>query len=241
MKKYTKKPVSIVMIAYNEASHIKRVVEEYYQEIYLCLPKGSEFILYLDCPTDSTPKIVRKLAKKLDIRVVEGKKNLKYAGALKKALSIAGNDTVFYSDSSGKHIAGDFWELMKHENDYDIISGFRSKRKDSCARKFISSCQRIMISAFFLIPLHDFNSGYKIIHKNVLDDILRKTRIMRYTISVEILVRAIKKGYSVKSVPVAFFDRQDKKKGLNLKNLPLMAGDTIKGLFRLRTDMKDKQ
>ena len=34
-----KKPVSIVMVAYNEEGHIERVIKEYYKDILLKIPK----------------------------------------------------------------------------------------------------------------------------------------------------------------------------------------------------------
>ena len=171
-KKNSDKPVSVVMIAYNEEDTIKKVLLEYYQEIFLKLPKKSEFILYLDNPTDATPQIVKKIAKKIPLKVVQGKQNLKYAKALKKALKLAKNNIIFYSDSSGKHAAKDFWNLYLYCNKYDIVNGLRSNRTDPLIRQLTSFFQKHFISILFSIPAYDFNTGYKILNRNVLEYVI---------------------------------------------------------------------
>jgi len=236
MKKI-KKNISLVMVAYNEEDHIKRVIKEYYQEIYLKLPKGSEFIIYLDSPTDNTSKIVKNLAKKIDIIVIEGKTNLGYAGAMTKALKITKNNIVFYSDSSGKHQAKDFWKLIVYENKYDIITGLRISRTNPIIRKVITLGQRAIISLLFFIPPYDFNTGYKIIHKNIIDNVLDECKYMKQSFSSELLIRSYKKGYRLKNVPVVFTKRGKKGTGTNYQQLPKIILKSLKGFILLRVEL----
>ena len=232
-----KTPVSIVMIVYNEGNHIKSLIEEYYSEIFLNLAKGSEYIIYLDKPTDNTPEIVKKLSKRIDLRVIEGEKNLGYAKALKKALLCAKKDVIFYSDSSGKHNAMDFWKLIKFEDKYDIISGLRIPHSYSMIRRIITFVQRIIVSILFVIPFYDFNAGFKIIHKNIVNNALKDCKYMNQNISTEMLIRAHKKGYTIKNVPIKFIGRTGKNTGTNFKGIPSIILKSIIGFFKLRMEL----
>ncbi|MDH5533731.1 MAG: glycosyltransferase family 2 protein [Candidatus Pacebacteria bacterium] len=221
--------VSVVMIVYNEELGIESVIKDYYKNIFLKLSKGSEFIVYLDKPTDKTPQIVKELSKKLNLRIVEGKKNLKYAGALRKALSFARNDWVFYSDSSGKHAAKDFWKLVKYSNDYDIINGNRSNRSDPVIRQIVTFLQRLFVSIIFRMPQYDYNTGFKLIHKSVLDSILPISNSVNFTISTELLIRAYKEGSKIVDVPISFKSRPTKSTGTQYFQLIKMALDSLVG------------
>lgn len=236
MKKLTK-PVSIVMVAYNESGHIKKVIEQYYKEIYLKLPKGSEYIIYLDVPTDNTPKIVNQLATKIKIKVIMGKNNLGYAGAMTTALKSAKNDIVFYSDSSGKHIAKDFWNLIKFEDKFDIITGKRVSKGNPLIRQILTIGQKFIISLLFFVPMYDFNTGYKIIHQKVLKNVLNDVKYMKQSFSSELLIRAYKKGYTIKNVKVSFLKREGKSPTSNLKALPSIVYRSLKGFVKLKIEL----
>ena len=69
-------PVLMIMCVYNEEDHIKNLIIEYYKVIYMHLPPNSEFIIYLDGPTDSSSKIVRQISKFIDIKVIERENKL---------------------------------------------------------------------------------------------------------------------------------------------------------------------
>ena len=66
-------PVSMVMCVYNEEDHIKHLILDYYKTIYKKLPSNSEFIIYLDGPTDGSSRIVKNLSKLIDIKVIENR------------------------------------------------------------------------------------------------------------------------------------------------------------------------
>ena len=234
------KLVSVVMVAYTEEGHIKKVIEEYYNEIFRNLPEGSEFIIYLDRPTDNTSNIVNELAKDIDIKIIEGEKNLGYAGAMTAALKASKNDIVFYSDSSGKHKAKDFWTLLEYESKYDIITGLRKPVGYSIIRRGITFSQRILTSVIFFVPLYDFNTGYKIIHRNIINNVLDECKHTKQSFSTELLVRAYKKGYSVKNVSVRFSDRQGENTGTNFRMLPYIMWHSLKGLIKLRIELFGK-
>lgn len=231
-------PISMVMIAYNEADHIYDVIVEYYEEIFKKLPKGSEFIVYLDKPTDGTTGVVKELSQKYTLRVSEGEVNLGYAGALKAAFSLAKNDVIFYSDSSGKHRARDFWQLFPYISRYDIVSGWRKQRSDPIIRRIITVCQRVLVSVLFGLPMHDYNTGFKCIHRRVLNSVLHDCKYTKQSFSTELCVRAMMKGYSIISVPVVFRNRQNSSTGTNYSQLPGIIFRSLLALVLLWKELK---
>lgn len=236
MKNFNK-PVSIVMIAYTEEGHIKKVVEEYYNEILLNLNSNSELTIYLDKPSDRTAEIVKELSKTINIKIMEGKENLGYAGAMKAVLNTAKNDIVFYSDSSGKHRASDFWKLLEYEGEYDIVTGLRIPIGYSIIRRIVTFLQRAIVSILFLMPFYDFNTGYKIIHKNIIGNILDDHKHTKESFSTELLVRAYQKGYTIKNIRVHFVNREGENTGTNLKILPKIIIHSLIGLIKLRLEL----
>ena len=235
------KPVSIVMVAYTEQNHIERVVREYYNSIFLKLKKGSEFIVYLDKPTDKTPEIVKEMAKEININVIEGEYNMGYAKAMTAALNSTKNDIIFYSDSSGKHRAEDFWNLIAFENQYDIVTGLRISKGNPLVRRIITYMQRVLVSIMFFIPFYDCNTGYKIIHRDIVDNVLKDCKYMKQNFSTELLVRSYKKKYSIKNVPVLFSKRTGKNTGTNYKHLPNIILKSLKGFFLLKKELSNRK
>ncbi|MBI21965.1 MAG: hypothetical protein CL780_06940 [Chloroflexi bacterium] len=223
-------PVSMVMCVYNEEDHIKHLILDYYRTIYKKLPSTSEFIIYLDGPTDGSSRIVNNLSKLIDIKVIE-KQNSGYAKATTNALLETKNDLIFYSDSSGKHSAKDFWKLIKYCKEYDIITGFRYPRNDPFVRQIISFMQIFLICFLYRLPIHDFNTGFKLINRKIIDNVLLDCKYMKQSFSSELLIRSIKKGYKVKSVPVTFKNRKVKGTGTTYSILPGMIRRSWNGYY----------
>lgn len=231
-------PVSLVMIAYNEEKTIAKVLVEYFRDVFMKLPSGSEFIIYLDKPTDKTPIIVKKLAQRMPLKVVEGAINLKYAKALSQVLSLAKNELVFFSDSSGKHKAQDFWQLLPFADRFDIVNGQRIIRDDSFVRRIATKIQQQFVAWLFRIPALDYNSGFKIYHKRSLDYLLPVSQTVKFTRSTELLIRALHGGFKVKDVPVSFTGRKFKSSGTQLKQLLGMGLDSILGYLKIYRELK---
>ena len=222
------------MLAYNEALTIEKIVSEYYSDILLKLPQGSEFILYLDKPTDATPKIAVKLKKKLPkLSVFLAEKNLGYAKAMRAALAQTKNDLIFYSDASGKHQAKDFWQLLSKIKQADIVTGQRSNRSDPFVRQSVSFCSQLLTVSLFQTPFFDYNAGFKLMRRDIITLIVPQIRYTKQSFSTELIVRSLKKGFRVIAVPVLFRDRKIQGQGTNYKQLPSIVFNNARGLFLL--------
>ncbi|MBU0761732.1 MAG: glycosyltransferase family 2 protein [Candidatus Altiarchaeota archaeon] len=229
--------LSLVMVAYTEVDIIEKVLRHYHDEIFMRAPRGSEFIVYLDGSNDGTAEVVAGLKKEFNLTVIDCKVNKGYFIAAKTALSNARNEIVFFSDSSGKHNPQDFWVLAELIDDFDVVNGLRIGRTDIFYRRLLSFFHRFFVSILFMMPLHDYNSGFKLIRKKVLDDVLPECSTLPVTFSTEFLIRAYAKGYKIADAPVSFSHRNTEERQFTLKKIPSVLWRQIKAYAKLRLEL----
>ena len=75
------------------------------------------------------------------------------------------------------------------------------------------------------------------IYLKIRDDVLNECKYMKQSFSSELLVRAYKKGYSIKNVMVKFTKRNNKDKGTLIKDLPSIIYRSLKGYIKLRMEL----
>ncbi len=231
------KPISLVIIAHNEAEIIENTIRDYYKEIVQKIP-GSEFIIAEDGSTDGTKEILSKLEKEIPLRIVSSDERKGYTKAMLDALKLAEMDVIFFSDSDGQHDPRDFWLMSKHIDNYDIVSGRKSHRKDGFLRVFVSYGMNGLLSMLFGQRLMDSNSGFKLIKKRVIDRIKDDRFSMRLA-SAELMGRAISYGFKVREVQVQHFERKyGESRGIPTNKIPGLIWETSRCLLKLRMRSK---
>lgn len=199
--------VSIVMPVYNEEEVIEKVIRQCHSEIIAKLD-GSECIVVNDASTDSTPKILERLAKEFpQLKVINLKKNSGHGKALRAGFNQVSNPVIFHMDSDNQFKIGDFWKLFPLIKNNDIVLGYRSPRRDPLHRKIIALMARMIIAVFFGISVKDINSPFKILKTSVVQEILGVISWDPFAISILIMTIAQNKGYRIVEVPVIHFAR----------------------------------
>jgi len=222
---------------YNEAGIMEKIVRTYYNEVIRKIP-NSEFIIAEDGSTDGTKEILKKLEREFPITVVSSGKRKGYVKAVKDALALPKNNIIFFSDSSGQHEPKDFWDLVKYIDNYDMVIGRKAKRKDPYYRIFISRVYNKMIWVLFGLKLRDIDCGFRLIKKDVRDDVLPETSTLKHAISSEFTIRAFKKGYSIKEVPVHHYRRKiGDKKNFSPTNLTGVIIALLVDLLKLKKEL----
>lgn len=207
--------ISVVMPVYNEEETIEQIVRECLTEIVSRIDV-SELIVVNDGSTDSTAEILGRLAKEFPLlRVVSLEQNSGHSKALRVGFSKAKSRLILHIDSDNKFLAEDFWKLYSHAEDNDIVLGCRVSRHDRLHRRIISSAARIINAAIFGLFIKDANSPFKLIRKNVLDDVLGDISENAFVISILILIAAKYKGYRIAEVPVNNLARMEGKSKLS--------------------------
>jgi glycosyltransferase involved in cell wall biosynthesis len=214
------KSVSIVMLVYNEAEIIEGVIRECYEKVAKRLP-NCEFIVAEDGSTDGTKEILSRLKEEIPIRLVSGSTRKGYVRAYRDAMALPENEIIFFTDSSGKQDPDDFWNLFPFTDSYDIVSGYKKKRKDPMYRIAITKIFNSLVSVYYGIRVRDIDSGFKLIARKAVQDILKYDWIATDLISFETTVRMLYKGYSFIEVPITHKSRQNgPSRGLPAKKIP---------------------
>jgi dolichol-phosphate mannosyltransferase len=154
----------IVMPAYNEEGAIAKVVDEWHSVIE-AIGNGSQLVVFNDGSNDSTLSVLEKIKSKYPNLIIMNKKNTghgptcilayKYAVAEKV-------DWVFQTDSDGQTKASDFWRFWEERNNYDFIIGWRVKRGDGLARKFVSQILKLALFVIFKMMVKDANAPFRL-------------------------------------------------------------------------------
>jgi glycosyltransferase involved in cell wall biosynthesis len=214
------KSVSLIMLVYNEAEIIEEVIRDYYNKVASKLD-DMEFIVAEDGSTDGTKEILDNLAKDLPITLHSGNERKGYVRAYRDALSLPQKEVVFFSDSSGKHDPADFWKMYELTDRYDIVSGYKKHRKDPFYRILLTKGFNAIVNLYFGIHLRDIDSGFKIMTLQAVRDVMRDQWIVTDLISFEIVVRLLKKGYTLIEIPVSHSPRKNgPSRGLPAKKIP---------------------
>lgn len=228
--------VSILLPAHNEANTIQETISEFYNEIATKIPV--EVIVTEDGSTDGTREALVELSNKIPIKLILGEERKGYMKGVKDGLRLIGSSFVFFSDSDGQHIPSDFWKLYEKRNDYDLIVGKKIKRVDPPHRILISKVFHFLVRTLFRLPIHDPDTAYRLIRREVVEDIARDAKILKYSFWTEFTIRAFKKGYKVAEVPVVHRGRLDGPTRLyNSKNLVNIVFLQLIGLFKLSKEL----
>ncbi|MCK5215534.1 MAG: glycosyltransferase family 2 protein [Candidatus Omnitrophica bacterium] len=200
------KELSIIMPVYNEAESIAQVIRQYYEGIILKRP-NIKLIIAEDGSTDGTKDILQELKIEMDFELISGRDRKGYTKAFKDALAYSETEWVFFSDSDGQHDPQDILMMMEESDGFDIVSGCKSPRRDPRHRVFIANVYNTLIRAMFGLNIKDVDSGFKLIRKTVIEDILPQVHLMKYCVMSEFIIRSYLSGYKIKEVPVRHYPR----------------------------------
>ena len=231
-------PVSVVLLAHNEAEVIESVVRSFYDKVVSQIP-GSEIIVAEDGSTDGTKEILARLVQTLPgLRWEEGKEKRGYVNAFKKAMSLPVNDLVVFCDSSGKHDPDDVWPMYRMMKDYDMVLGYKVDRADPLYRNIMSAVFNKLVNTYFSVGFKDIDCPLRIFRKSAFLDIAAMQWHERALINFELTLRFQYRGYKVAQVPVRHFPRQfGESRGLPLKKIPRVIVNTLRNFSIIKADI----
>ena len=232
------KSVSIVMLVYNEADIIENVIREYYDKVFLKL-EDAEFIVAEDGSTDGTKEILNRLKDELNIRVVSGTERKGYVKAYKDAILLPQKDVIFFTDSSGKHFPEDFWDMFPLVLENDVVSGYKVHRKDPMYRIVMTKVFNWLVNIYFGTHFKDIDSGFKLISREAMLDIIQNSWIYTDLISFEIMARLAYRGYKICEVPVKHRPRENgESRGLPPKKIPKVIRMVLSNFNAVKKDAR---
>jgi len=201
--------VSVVLPTYNEADSIETAVEK----VMAALKEyGSpyEIIIAEDGSTDGTDKKASMLSKKHEdiVKHIHKEKRMGRGKALENAFNHSSGNVLVYMDvdlaTDVQHLA----ELLRsvQVEGYEIATGSRmldeSKVRRSGTRSIASRVYNLMVRWLLGSKIKDHQCGFKAFRREPLMQLLVEVEAKHWFWDTEILVRAARRGYKIKEIPV---------------------------------------
>ncbi|MDM7914854.1 MAG: glycosyltransferase family 2 protein [Candidatus Eisenbacteria bacterium] len=174
--------VSVVIPAFDEEASIGPLVEEVARVLG---PTGRTFEILVvdDGSRDATPmEVEKRIGTVPGLRLLSLRANAGKSAALRLGFDEArGTEAVVTLDADlqddPKEIPGMLGML---DEGYDVISGWKRKRRDPWTKTFPSRIWNFWTARLTGIHIHDFNSGFKAYRRPVLDTLDLHGELHRY-------------------------------------------------------------
>jgi glycosyltransferase AglD len=201
--------VSVVLPSYNEADIIESTVEQ----VMTALKEHGEpyeIIIAEDGSTDGTDKKADMLSIEYEgiVKHLHEEKRLGRGNALKKAFSNAIGNILVYMDVDLATDVRHLDELIRSVQfeGYEIATGSRmladSRVKRSGTRNLASKVYNFLVRELLGSKVKDHQCGFKAFRREPLLQLLPEVGASHWFWDTELLVRASRKGYRIKEIPI---------------------------------------
>ncbi|HEX9668900.1 MAG TPA: glycosyltransferase family 2 protein [Thermoanaerobaculia bacterium] len=170
------------------------------------LGRSFELLFIDDGSRDGTPERVREAhAADPRVKLLRLRRNFGKAAALSAGLDHSRGELVITMDGDLQDAPEEIPRLLAtlEERDLDLVSGWKRRRRDPVSKRLPSRLFNWVTRQLAQVPLHDFNSGFKIYRREVLEQIAVYGELHRY-----IPVLASRRGFSVGEIEVAHHPRR---------------------------------
>jgi glycosyltransferase involved in cell wall biosynthesis len=190
--------ISVVVPVHDE----ERSVGLLYEELQAALePLGEpwEAVFVDDGSTDgSFGALTRLHAAAANVRVVRLRRNFGKSAALAAGFAVADGDTVVTIDGDLQDDPAEIPRLLaKLDEGFDLVSGWKAKRRDPWRRRLLSRIFNAVTSRVSGLRLHDMNCGLKAYRAEVVRGLRIYGELHRF-----LPVLAHYRGYRVAELPV---------------------------------------
>lgn len=188
--------LSFIIPVFNEEQSLQPL----YSEILENIENDKYEIIFIDDgSTDGSFAIMQELAAKdKNVKVIKFRKNFGKAASLDVGFEAAQGDIIFTMDADLQDDPKEIINFIKKiEQGYDLVSGWKKKRKDPIHKTFPSKLFNAITAKFFRLKLHDYNCGFKAYRKEVIKELDIYGEMHRY-----IPALADSKGFKITEIPV---------------------------------------
>jgi dolichol-phosphate mannosyltransferase len=136
-----------------------------------------------------------------------------YLAGFDKALG-EGYQRIIEMDADFSHDPAKLPELLKASESADLVLGSRyveggGTANWSLGRRLLSKGGSLYARTILGVPVRDLTGGFKCFRREVLESIdLQSVRSTGYAFQIELTYRALKRGFTVREIPIVFVDRR---------------------------------
>jgi len=217
--------LSIIVPAYNEEKTLESIIEKLRSVQMPAFVNQIEYLIVDDCSSDNTANIGSSLAEKYpEVSYHRHEVNQGKGGAVHSGYAAAKGDTLLIQDADLELSPDDIPLLLNAMYDLDImlVNGSRYlpgpvRPAFAFSRYFFNQMFTLFTSILLNVKLTDMACGYKLIKKELLNQISLKEK--RFGFECELLIKAIRlRKTGIAEVPVHYYPRNEGQ-GKKLKNI----------------------
>ena len=195
MQPITDSLLSIVVPLYNEEDNVVLLTQKIHESLV-----GYQYqIIYIDdFSTDDTRKVVKNMNDD-SVHLIELKKNYGQSLALAAGLDYAEGEYIITMDGDLQNDPSDIPEMLAYavNDEYDVITGIRQKRKDSLVKKIPSKIANFLVRRVTKLDIKDNGCALKVFTRDIAKDLNLYGEMHRF-----ITLLAHLEGAQIKQVPV---------------------------------------
>ncbi|HZD49860.1 MAG TPA: dolichyl-phosphate beta-glucosyltransferase [Silvibacterium sp.] len=203
--------LSIIIPAYNESARIGSALKQ----VLACIHERNwpaEVIVVNDGSRDDTAEIVRKIAAKDPIvRMIENPVNRGKGYSVRSGMLHATAEVIMFTDADLSSPIEETERLLAAIRDgADIAIGSRwldrgrQTKHQPWYRQMFGRCFNAVTRLVMGLPFADTQCGFKAFRRDAAYTVFQLQRIERWGFDPEILFIALKRGYTVREVPVTW-------------------------------------
>lgn len=194
--------LSFVIPVYNERGTIEALVSQIQEQTDGAL---REILLIDDGSTDGSGAVMDELVERYaPVEVIRFARNCGKTEALKEGFAQARGDVVFTLDGDLQDDPKEIPRMVgKLLEGYDLVCGWKKFRQDPWHKTLPSKVYNRLIGRLFGLDLHDMNTGYKAMRREVAQSLELRDDFHRF-----IPILAAHSGFRVTEIPVEHHPRQ---------------------------------
>lgn len=164
--------VSVVIPLYNEEENVN-ILHERLKEVLDNIGTEYEIIYVDDGSNDKTLSLLEDIQKRdKNVMVLSLRRNFGQTAAFAAGFDFARGDIVITMDGDLQNDPKDIPRLLDAIKDYDLVSGWRKKRKDKfLTRRLPSIIANWLISKVTGVKLHDYGCSLKAYRRDVVKNL----------------------------------------------------------------------
>ena len=159
--------ISVIIPAFNEIGSLPELMDQLRKALHIY--KKWEILFVDDGSTDGSTEFLNDLSRKDEnVTLIQFHRNYGKSAALAEGFKRAKGEFLITMDADLQDDPAEIPNLMKKlEEGFDLVSGWKKKRKDPISKRFPSKIFNYVTRIMTGVKIHDFNCGLKIYRKAV--------------------------------------------------------------------------
>lgn len=205
--------VSLIIPAYNEEKRLPGTLMVYQEAMRRRFGDDFEIIVVANGCVDNTVGVATEAATaSTQIRIVDIPEPVGKGGAVLEGFRQAYGDCVLFADADGATAPESLLELVDRLDRYDVVIGSRRmtgsiiNQRQPRFRRMVGWSFAKTAQFFFGMPFKDTQCGAKGFRRSAARRLAQVVSETRWTFDLDLLLSAIKLGFSVYEHPVVWAD-----------------------------------